>query len=359
MTASRLSIFPFATVVAALGSPLGLAFAQPAASQAPPAAASQAPPAAASQAPPAAASQAPEPPPPPATSGATPAASVNSSAPASVEPTQTAEVPVEAAAPASTPPPPPYPRASDELPPTPRATPRVHEPPLPAAYQTQRNGAPLPPPVPQHVAPRASFWAGIRPTVLLPLGSMWTDREPDGYYCCRQNPRPFSEFAAPGPGIGVDVGARFARNYHAFAFGEYSFLGAGPLEGEFGGQESVRTSIFGVGVRFSTHPDSIGFLIEMSVGYRNFEAQWKDGTTLRANDDLFSTRLGIGGVWQVNKNTSVEIMMLVGGGAFTDVEWTFPNGDNSSALSGYDDRGQYIPLGFQAGIHWDIIRTKD
>jgi hypothetical protein len=203
------------------------------------------------------------------------------------------------------------------------------------------------------------LWAGIRPTVLLPLGTMWTDTEFVDQYCCSQSPRPFSEFASAGPGLGVDIGARFARNYQAFVFGEYTFLSAGPLENEFGGQDSVTTSIVGLGVRFSTHPDSLGFLIEMSLGYRSFRAEWKDGTTLTANDDIFSTRLGIGGIWQINPSTSLELLIVLGGGSFTDVEWTFADGDTASALIGYDERGQYIPLGFQVGVHWDIISSKD
>jgi hypothetical protein len=254
--------------------------------------------------------------------------------------------------------PPPYPQVADT---EPAATqnPDVHEPPLPETYRGRKRDEPLPPPMPQHVAPRASLWAGVRPTVVIPLGSMWTDRNWVNRYCCSQNPRPFSEFASAGPGLGVDVGARFGRNYQAFAFGEYAFLAAGPLEDAFGGQESTRTSIFGLGVRFSTHPDSVGFLIEMSLGYRSFEAKWKDGTKLTANDDLFSTRLGVGGIWQINKTTSVDVLFVLGGGAFTDVEWTFASGDDASALQGYDDRGQYIPLGFQVGVHWDLISSKD
>ncbi len=199
-------------------------------------------------------------------------------------------------------PPPPYPQVSDGNAPAPAPkTAAIHEPPLPEPYRAGQTAAPLPPPVPKHVAPRASLWAGVRPTVLMPLGSMWTDREPDDFFCCKQNPRPFSEFASPGPGVGVDLGARFGRNYQAFAFGEHAFLGGGPLKDEFGGQKSVTTTIVGAGVRFSTHPDSIGFLIEMSLGYRWFEAKWNDGTKLTANDDLFSTRLGVGGIGRSTK----------------------------------------------------------
>lgn len=269
------------------------------------------------------------------------------------------------AAPEPAPAPPPYPVVPDDAAPlTPQEPPAVapqaiHEPPLPPPYRAASGVTPMPPPVPQHVAPRTSFWAGLRPTIVFPLGSMWTDREPVDYYCCSQNPRPFSEFATAGPGLGIDVGARFARSYQAFAFGEYTFLGAGPLEDAFGGQESATTSMFGIGVRFATHPDSLGFLIEMSLGYRSFEATWKDGTKLSANDDLFSTRFGVGGIWQINGNTSVEVMFVLGGGSFTDIEWTFADGSKAGALSGYDDRGQYIPIGFQAGVHWDIVRSKD
>lgn len=339
MTASRFSFYSLTTVVASLG------VAVPAGAQTAPAPGIQT------------SNEAPNAVPTPPNSSASPEPDSPDA------PEEAAQPPLET--------PPPYPVVPDDPippeaqePPVPEPAsaaqqPAIHEPPLPQPYRGASGVTPIPPPEPLHVAPRTSFWAGVRPTLTLPLGSMWTDREPEDYYCCTQNPRPFSEFATPGPGLELDVGMRFARNYQVFAFGEYAFLGAGPLDDAFGGQGTTTTSVFGLGVRFSTHPDSLGFLIEMSLGYRSFEATWKDGTKLSANDDLFSTRLGIGGIWQVNDNMSVDLLFVLGGGSFTDIEWTFADGSSSGALSGYDDRGQYIPLGFQLGVHWDIVRSKD
>lgn len=241
----------------------------------------------------------------------------------------------------------------------------IYEPPLPEPRGTSNgddgamDDAPLPPPPTKHVAPRSSFWVGARPGVFVPLGAMWLDGEPVVDLCCTESVRPFSEFAGPGPSLGFDIGVRFARHYQAFAFGEHAWLSSGSLEDDFGGQTSASTSMFGGGFRFSTHPDTIGLLVEISLGYRTFEAEWESGTRLTAGDDLFSTRLGFGVEWRINPLTTLELLLIVGGGAFTDVEWTFADGTKRSALTGYDRYGQYIPFSLQLASHWDVISSDD
>lgn len=303
-------------------------------------------------------------------------------------------VPPEASAPASRPPqeqpepeeaesapvPPPYPVAPGTPPqPTPGTdTPRtapprtappqaptaghpdaqaVYEPPLPGAFlDRQRQGDVPPPPIPQHLAPRTSFWVGARPGVLFPLGAMWTDQFS---VCCSFSDRPFADFASAGPSIELDVGARFGRRYQVFAFYEHAWLGSGGLEDEFGGQRGAATSVYGAGVRFNTHPDKIGLLVEMNIGYRTFEAEWENGTRLTASDDLFSTRLGVGAEWRLSRATTVELLLVLGGGVFKDIEWTFADGSKTDALGAFDSYGSYAPIGVQLGAHWDVIRSDD
>lgn len=188
---------------------------------------------------------------------------------------------------------------------------------------------------------------------------MWLDGEPVGDVCCVETVRPFTEFAGAGPSLGLDLGVRFGRHYQGFAFWERTWLGAGALDDAFGGQKSASTQMIGGGFRFSTHPDAIGMLVEIAIGYRTFQAKWQSGTRLTAADDLFSTRLGFGVEWRVQKRTTVEALVMVGGGAFTDVKWHFADGTSRDALTSYDRYGQYIPFGLQVAAHWDVIASKD
>ncbi len=238
--------------------------------------------------------------------------------------------------------------------------PTIFEPPLPQAYvNREQSGTLVPPPPPRHVAPRSSFWAGVRPGVMVPMGSAWLDGEPLNDLCCIESARPLAEFASAGPSLGVEAGVRFGRHYQGFAFWEHAWLGSGTLENAFGGQDGADTTVFGGGFRFNTHPDGIGMVVEISLGYRTFEAQWNNGTRLTASDDLFSTQLGFGAAWRVNPYTSLELLLRIGGGALTDIKWRFADGTTENAVSRYDRYGQYIPFGLQLASHWDIVRSDD
>ena len=327
---------------------------------------------------PVAATSAPAAPAPPAqTTAATPpaapvAATSGEATATGVAPTASAAPPA-APAPADAQLPPPYPTApaTDAAPPTdaapatePPPAGDIYEPPLPGGAAGNVNGdpveeIPVPPPPSKHVAPRSSLWVGARPGLFVPMGAMWIDGEPLDDLCCVESVRPFSEFAGPGPSLGLDLGVRFARHYQAFAFWERAWLSSGGLEDAFGGQKNTSTSMFGGGFRFSTHPDAIGMVVELSLGYRTFEAEWESGTQLTASDDLFSTRLGFGVEWRINRLTTAELLLMVGGGAFTDVKWNFADGTSRDALTGYDRYGQYIPFGIQFASHWDVISSDD
>jgi hypothetical protein len=241
------------------------------------------------------------------------------------------------------------------------ADPSIYEPPLPEAYIHRRDTAEpsVPPPPPQHVAPRSSFWIGLRSGLMIPLGSAWLDGEPVGDLCCVESSRPLSEFARPGPSVGVEAGVRFGRHYQGFAFLEHASLNSGRLDGAFGRQSGTTSSVFGGGFRFNTHPDAIGMVVEVGLGYRRFEANWRNGTKLTAADDLFSTQLGFGVAWRVDPMLSAEFLMRVGGGSFTGIEWKFADGTKEAALSRYDRNGQYIPFGFHLALHWDLVRSDD
>jgi len=185
---------------------------------------------------------------------------------------------------------------------------------------------------------------------------MWTDHGP---VCCVAYDRPFSEFASVGPAVELNGGARLARRFQVYAFYERAWLGSGSLEHEFGGQQGASTSAYGAGARFATHPDSWGLVVEMNVGYRTFEAEWENGTRLTPSDDLFSTRVGFGTEWRLNRATTVALMLVWGGGAFKDVTWTFADGSQADALGAFDTNGSYAPLGLQLAAHWDVFGSQN
>lgn len=300
-----------------------------------------------------AAQAAPKPAPAPSPDAKTPAPAEAAPAPA---PTATDAPPAEAApAPQSPPakveggPPPVYfiEPASGEagrdapapvLPPPPPPT-EIYEPPLP--------------PEPRNLVPETALWAGARVSWLAPFGSLWLDTfdTRTGLYYRR---RLFEDYASSGPAIEFDVGARLARRYTVFALMEHAFLGRGSLdENAFGGQSRGRMSLYGAGLRFSTDATSLGFLLELGLGYREFRAAWNDGTELSFTGGWLDARVGVGADIRVNKYFSLSPMLMFGGGTFGKARWSGPGG-NRDALDSNDDLGQYGTFAAQLGGHFDI-----
>ncbi len=209
---------------------------------------------------------------------------------------------------------------------------------------------PPPPPVSRRAPPRNAFWAGVRVGAMLPFGSLWVDGF-NGFY--RQ--RTFRDYASPGAMFQVDVGARVARHYNVFAMWEHASLGSGSLDGSsFGGQEHGATNLYGVGVRFSTDPSGIGFLMEVGLGYRDFRAYWNDGTRLTLSDGWLDGHIGLGADIRVNRWLSLSPMIVLGGGSFDSAHWSGP-GASGNALTPFDENGEYGTLTFQLGGHADVF----
>jgi hypothetical protein len=245
--------------------------------------------------------------------------------------------------------------------PAPEAEP-IYEPPLPAPYVYAEPPAP---PEPVHVAPSTSLWLGARTGWLFPMGSLWQDGELIAGRCCIYYNRGFDDFATSGPMVELDLGARLSRTYNLFALWEMGILGDGDELGDaFGGQSSATTHFLGAGLRFTTSADDFGILVEMALGWRQFRATWDNGTEFTATDDFFNTRIGIGADIRLSRSLSIEPMVTLGGGVFTEAEWKFADGSSSGAFSGLFDQtadraAQHVPVTLQVGVHWDAIRSKD
>ncbi|HVW28837.1 MAG TPA: hypothetical protein VHC69_25905 [Polyangiaceae bacterium] len=210
---------------------------------------------------------------------------------------------------------------------------------------------PPPPPRPPHQAPpRTALWLGVRAGVMIPFGSLWTDGF-NGFY--RQ--RTFHDYASTGPMFQIDVGARLARHYNVFAMWEHGALGQGDLDDKaFGGQEWGATNMYGVGVRFSTDPTGIGFLMEIGLGYRQFTAYWNDGTKLSLTDGWLDAHIGLGVDVRVCRWLSLSPMIVLGGGSFDTATWS-GHSKSGNALTPLDEGGEYGVLSFQLGAHADIL----
>lgn len=256
-------------------------------------------------------------------------------------------------APPSGPPPQYYvePQAGPSRPPAPQAPPETYyyEPPPPPLVFVE----PPPPPEPAHHVPRSAFWAGARLGWLAPFGSLWVDgfNYGNGVYFRR---RSFADYASSGPSVELNVGARLSHRYNVFGLWEHASLGTGSLDGNsYGGQERGATNLYGVGLRFSTDPTSVGFLMEIALGYRDFRAYWSDGTKLSMYDGWLDARLGLGVDIRLGRAFSLSPMFTLAGGSFSSGRWSGTPGDHS-VFTTLDDNGGYGFVGFQLGGHVDI-----
>jgi hypothetical protein len=318
------------------------ALAAPPGSSSPPATAAAAPATTPTAAPPATA-------PPPATTGAAPGKT-----PAPAPGPSSSEPPGDSSKKGPAPPPEYYVEQQKRAGSAPAEGPpvsEIYEPPPPPTLE-----APAPPPLtPNYVAPKTAFWAGLRVSYFVPFGTLWFDGAYDGVGGLTYRRRLFSAYASPGPAAEVDLGARLGRRYNVFALWEHASLGTGNLDPDsFGGQQRGATNLYGVGFRFSTQPDTVGFLLEIGVGYRTFDAYWADGTQLSLRDTFFDGRIGLGADIRVNKWLSLSPMVVFGGGAFTSGEFSGPS-VSGNAYTPFDQEGQYGTLALQLGAHADVF----
>jgi hypothetical protein len=223
-------------------------------------------------------------------------------------------------------------------------------PPPPLAYYEP----PPPPPrrLPRKAPPRTAFWIGARAAWFIPFGSVWLDGADYGGGLFFRR-RSFADYASPGPSGELDVGARLGRRYNLFGLWEHATLGTGSLDDKaFGGQARGSTNLYGVGLRFSTDPADVGFLMEIALGVRDFHAHWDDGTTL-ALTDAFDARVGIGADVRINRCFALSPMLVLGGGSFNRGHWSGPAG-SQGAFDTLDQPGQYGTLKLEVGAHFDV-----
>ncbi|MBX3183007.1 MAG: hypothetical protein KIT72_17560 [Polyangiaceae bacterium] len=241
--------------------------------------------------------------------------------------------------------------ASDAgAPPEPPPPMRVYEPPPPYVYE------PPPPLRPRHVAPEYSLWVGGRIGSFHPFGNAWgecTVVERSGV-CLKTRGVPWSDYAASGMMGELDIGARLGRRHVLFFGWERASLGPGALELEGSGvSQRGETDFFGVGLRFSSNPNSVGLLIEIMVGARRFRVAWDDGSELLLENAPFESRIGIGADIRLSKLFSLTPLITLGGGQFGDVTFYDAASDTHTEPSDLPTSHAWVTL--QVGAHFDLF----
>lgn len=229
--------------------------------------------------------------------------------------------------------------------------PAAHEPPPPGYYYGPAPvWEPPPPPKPKHRAPKTAFWLGARAGYFVPFGNLWQKYTPPGY-----EPVKWSEYGSSGPMFELDIGARFSRNYNVFFALERATLGNGSEAPDAnGGQKKGSTDYYAIGLRFSSDANRVGFLTEIDLGWRQFRAEWEDGTRLELSEAPLEFRIGLGADIRVTPFFSLSPMVTLGAGSFGKAEWESPNGTKADAFLPNDEVAGHGWLTFQLGGHFDI-----
>ncbi len=198
---------------------------------------------------------------------------------------------------------------------------------------------PPPPPRIHHRAPRSSVWLGARVGWFSPFGGIYVQNSAaDGYLL--QETVPMRDYLSGGPLLEADVGVRVARYYTVFVLWERAQLGAGRGDagrlGSHGTFDGGDSDYWGLGLRASTNPDRVGFVTELTLGYRRARAKFGDGTTLELTDGILDARVGFGADVRLSRSFTLSPMLTFGAGLFGDVELVGRDGRAVDLLRGND-----------------------
>jgi hypothetical protein len=212
------------------------------------------------------------------------------------------------------------------------------------------NYEPPPPPLRFHRSPYNSLWIGARFGALFPFGNAF-DTRPSSYFDTGQR---WDDLASNGLTIEGDLGVRLARHYIVYGFWEHGELGTGSDPSwrvgatGYGDQSWARTDFPGVGLRWSSRPDSVGLVVDTGLGYRWFRERWSSGTELRLGG-FGEFRLGFGADVRLSRAFSISPMFMFSGGVFHNRRIVF--GDVSQEI-GFSDSHGTVTL--TIGGHFDL-----
>jgi hypothetical protein len=211
------------------------------------------------------------------------------------------------------------------------------------------------------IVPNYSLWLGVGAGWTLPFGDVWGSCVGFDSFgrCAAVTGVPTHDYVAQGPALELDLGARVARNYNIYGLWEHSWLGAGSATSANRGQpDHAESDFLALGIRVSTDPEQLGFVLDIAVGTRRMRAVWADGTELQMTDAPFETRLGLGADVRLNESWSLSPMLYLGLGSFGKVQWVNPDGTVQAATQPGDVALTHGWVGIQMAAHVDAFGTK-
>jgi hypothetical protein len=249
--------------------------------------------------------------------------------------------------PGESPPPPRYVRPAPRPPqyqPGPYGPPPYPPPAYPPAYVY----GPPPPPPRIHRAPYNALWLGGRFGALFPYGNAF-DYDVTS---TREIGARWEGLASNGFVLEGDAGFRLARHYVVYGFWEHGELSTGSDEtwrAAFGNQDYARTEFAGVGLRWTSRPDTVGFVVDTGLGYRWFKERWDTDTVMRLGGGEF--RIGFGADVRLNPMFSLSPLLMFSFGSFTSGS-LIDHGGPRESLSFVD--ASHGTVTFTLGGHFDL-----
>ena len=185
-----------------------------------------------------------------------------------------------------------------------------------------------------------AFWTGVRFGAFVPYGGLYAEQS--------LTTTPFQDVATGGPGVEFDVGLRFARRFVGYGFFEHAWLGRGTSPAwtnPHDGQLSASTQAIGIGLRWISTPERLGFVADVGLSYRWFTARWADATAVQMSG-FGDVRLGLGANWCIARHWALVPMASVYTGAFSERTLDGrPLGESSSS---------YLAAALTLGAHMDL-----
>ena len=210
-----------------------------------------------------------------------------------------------------------------------------------------------------HRAPWASLFVGARAGVLFPFGYAYATGR-DYYY---EYGEEWAGLATGGPLVEGDLGVRFARAFVLYGFWEHAWMGKGsdpswraPSGSNFGDQTSATTDYTGLGFRWSSRPNNVGFLVDVGLGYRWFRERWASGAKFDLSG-FGEFRVGLGADIRITRLFSLTPLVTLSGGSFSDREVTLPGERRKDIANTYS--GSHSTLTLSVGGNFDLVSTDD
>ncbi len=159
-----------------------------------------------------------------------------------------------------------------------------------------------------------------------------------------------------GGTLEVDAGARLGKRHVPYLFYEEGLVIPGRKLSGTGAL--ITTRFFGLGFRYTAlDPDGIGFLADISLGWRTLSISANGSTYEISGFETF--RLGLGAELRLGTRVVLSPLVYVSGGVMSTNSGsvTFRDGSTPPFTGGAnitDQRG-YLVLGIGCGIHFDLI----